>query len=107
MVSEREKTIEMLAQFICCNGGPCLFKSSPCLSASLLYGKNATDAVKGLEGTDYVIVKREAICAGERAKVDAEIERLKSENIRLREALGEILHAVCSAARAALEEEEK
>lgn len=36
-----------------------------------------------------------------------EIERLKAENIRLREALGEILHAVCGAARAALEEEKK
>ena len=45
-----------------------------------------------------------AIRADERAKVDGEIERLKSENIRLRETLGEILHAVCRAARAALEE---
>ena len=46
-----------------------------------------------------------AIRADERAKVDGEIERLKSENIRLRETLGETLHAVCRAARAALEEE--
>ena len=48
-----------------------------------------------------------AIRADERAKMGAEIERLKSENIRLREALGEILHAVCSSVLATVEEEKK
>lgn len=46
-----------------------------------------------------------AIRADERAKVDAEIERLRAENIRLREALGEILNAVCSSVLSTVEKE--
>ena len=55
----------------------------------------------------------ESIRTYERAKTDAEIERLKSENIRLRETLKGVIRIAdrdCPefrAARAALEEEEK